>query len=103
MPKKRVGVRALTCFAESKNLEMAFSLMRSADVIEEEGYSIRTKRVSLIDNAFEESMIEMITEELEDNSIWGFSVGLDNPNDKNQLNMARRILEQKTGSRIDIN
>ena len=60
MPKKRVGIRALTCFAESKNLEMAFALMRSANVIEERGYSIRTKRVSLIDNAFEESMIEMI-------------------------------------------
>ena len=103
MPKKRVGIRALTCFAESKNLEMAFSLMRSANVIEERGYSIRTKRVSLIDNAFEESMIEMITEELEDNSIWGFSVGLDNPNDKNQLNMARRILEQTENGFVNFN
>ena len=103
MKKNRVGIRALTCFAESTNLEMAFSLMRSAKVIEEEGYSIRTKRVSLIDNDFDKSIIGMISEELEDNSIWGFSVGLDNPNDENQLNMARIILEHTENGFVNFN
>ncbi len=103
MKKNRVGIRALTCFAESTNLEMAFSLMRGAKVIEEEGYSIRTKRVSLIDNDFDKSIIGMISEELEGNSIWGFSVGLDNPNDENQLNMARIILEHTENGFVNFN
>jgi len=103
MQKKRIGVRALTCFAESNNLEMAFSLMKSAKAIEEAGYSIRTKRVSLIDNTFKQSMIGRIAEELGDNSIWGFSVGLDDPNDKSQIKMARSILEGTENGFVNFN
>ena len=100
---KKIGIRALTCFVDSKNLDRACGLLNRVGILEEEGYNIRTKRVSLIDNNFDKQKIREISEEVATNGIWGFSASFDNPNDENQINTARTILKQTENGFVNFN
>jgi len=91
---KNIGIRAVTCFVDSKNLDRSFGLFNQVGILEEEGFNIRTKRVSLIDNDFDNEKIQDISGLLTSNGIWGFSASFDDPNDEGQINTARTILDR---------
>jgi len=86
-------IRTITAFIDHEHLDSHGDFVKSSNKFEDEGYKVRTRRVSFANRHWSAESAVETSRKIESMGVWGFSSTFQDPLDESQIESASAIIQ----------